>query len=45
MLCIVNPVSEEFWACVVGQDHGDFKSNRLHVDVFWFCFIHLRCIL
>jgi hypothetical protein len=30
---------------VVGQDHGDSKSNRLHVDIFRFCFIHLRHIL
>ena len=30
---------------IVGQDHGDAKSNQLHVDIFWFCFIHLRFIL
>ena len=26
----------------VGQDPSDIKSNRLHVAIFWFCFIHLR---
>jgi hypothetical protein len=29
----------------VGQDPSDSKSNRLHVDIFRFCFIHLRNIL
>ena len=27
-----------FWAYRVGQDPGDSKSNRLHVDIFRFCF-------
>ena len=33
---------------VVGQDPSDrlqSKSNRLHVDIFRFCFIHLKYIL
>ena len=31
-----------FWAYIVGQDPSDSKSNRLHVDIFGFCFIHLK---
>ena len=23
---------------MVGQDPSDSESNRLHVDIFWFCF-------
>ena len=23
---------------IVSQDPSDSKSNRLHVDIFWFCF-------
>ena len=23
---------------IAGQDHSDFKTTRLHVDIFWFCF-------
>ena len=30
---------------IVGQDSSDSKSNWLHVDVFRFCFNHLRYIL
>ena len=29
---------------IVGQDPSDSKSNRLHVDIFRFCFIHFRYI-
>ena len=29
----------------VGQDLGESKPNRLHVDIFWLCFIHLRYIV
>ena len=29
----------------VGQDPHDSKSNQLHVDIFWFRFIHSRHIL
>jgi hypothetical protein len=34
-----------FWGLVVGQNPSDSKSNRLHVDIFQTCFIHLRHIL
>ena len=27
-----------FLGIVVGQDYGDSKSSRLHVDIFRFCF-------
>ena len=27
---------------IVGQDPSGSKSNQLHVDIFRFCFIHLR---
>ena len=27
-----------FWAYRVGQDPSDSESNRLHVDIFRFCF-------
>ena len=30
---------------IVGQNPSDSKSNRLHVDIFRFCFIHSRYIL
>ena len=30
---------------IVGHDPRDSKSNVLHVDIFRFCFIHLRYIL
>ena len=30
---------------IFGQDPSDSKSNRLHVDIFQCCFIHLRYIL
>jgi hypothetical protein len=30
---------------IVSQDPSDSKSNRLHVDIFWFCLIHVRYIL
>ena len=30
---------------VFGQDPSDYKSNRLHVDIFRFCFIHLRYMI
>ena len=30
---------------IVGQDPSDSKFNRLHVDIFRFCFIHLRYVL
>ena len=30
---------------IVGQDPSDSKSSRLHVDIFQFCFIHVRYIL
>ena len=30
---------------IVGQDPSDFTSNRLHVDIFRFLFIHLRHVL
>ena len=30
---------------IVGHDPSDSKSNRLHVDIFRFCFIPLRYIL
>ena len=33
-----------FWFIIVGQDPSDSKSNRLHVDIFQFCLIHLRYI-
>jgi hypothetical protein len=29
---------------IVGQDPSDSKSNWLHVDIFYFFFIHLRYI-
>jgi hypothetical protein len=29
---------------IVGQDPSNSKSNRLHVDIFRFCFIHLKYI-
>ena len=29
---------------IVSQDPSDSKSNRLHVDILRFCFIHLRYI-
>jgi hypothetical protein len=34
-----------FWAYIVSQDASDSKSNRLHVDIFRFCFTKLRYIL
>ena len=37
-------VPEKFLG-IVGQDPGDYQSNRLHVDIFQFCFIHLGYIL
>ena len=30
---------------IVGQDLSDSKSNRLHVDIFRFCFVRLKYIL
>ena len=30
---------------MVSQDPSDSKSNRLHVQIFQFCFIHLKYIL
>ena len=30
---------------IVGQDPSDSKSSRLYVDIFRFCFTHLRYIL
>ena len=30
---------------IVAQDPSDSKSNQLHVDIFQFCFIHVRYIL
>jgi hypothetical protein len=36
-----DPVPEKFLG-IVGQDSSDFKSSRLHVGIFRFCFIHLR---
>ena len=35
---------QKFWG-IVGQDPSDSKSNQLHVDIFRFCFNHLRHIL
>jgi hypothetical protein len=29
---------------IVGQDPSDSKSNRLHVDILQFCFIHLSML-
>ena len=31
-------VPGKFWG-IVGQDPNEPKSNRLHVGIFWFCFI------
>ena len=39
------PVSRENFGHKIGWDPSDSKSNRLHVDIFWFFFINLRCIL
>ena len=36
---------ESFWTYIAGQDLSDSKSNRLHVDIYRFCFIHMRYIL
>ena len=42
----VRAVPEKFWALYrVSQDPSDSKSNRLHVHIFRFDFIHLRYIL
>ena len=30
---------------IVGQDPSYSKTNRSHVDIFQFCFIHFRYIL
>ena len=30
---------------IVGQDPSDSKSNRLHVDIFWFCLLIWGLIL
>ena len=30
---------------IAGQDPSDTKSSRLHLDIFRFCFIHLRYVL
>ena len=30
---------------IMDQDPSVSKSNRLHVDIFWFLFISLRCII
>ena len=38
------PVPEKFLG-IVGQEPSDFKSNWLHVDIFQFCFTHLRYIV
>ena len=40
----LEPVPRKFLG-IVGQDPSDSKSSRLHVDIFRFCFIHLRYIL
>ena len=42
---IANYCPGNFWAYIVSQDPSDSKSNRLHIDIFPFCFIHLRYIL
>ena len=35
----MNQCPGSFWAYIVGQDPSVyFKSNRLHVDIFRFCF-------
>ena len=44
-LMFVNQCPGGFWAYIVGQDPSDSKSSRLHVDIFWFCFIPLEYIL
>ena len=46
-------VQKETWAKpmpekvlgIAGQESSDSKPNRLQVDIFRFCFIHLRYIL
>ena len=38
------PVPRKFLG-IVGQVPSDSKSSQLHVDIFRFCFIHLRYIL
>ena len=38
------PVPGKFLS-IVGQDPSDSKFNRLHVDIFRFCFFHFRYIL
>ena len=40
----LGPVPRKFLG-IVGQDPNDSKSNRSHVDIFRFCYIHLRYIL
>ena len=37
------PLHKKF-SGIVDQDPSNSKSNRLHVDIFRFCFIHLRYI-
>ena len=39
--CLLEPVPGKFLS-IIGQDPSDSKSNQLHVDIFRFCFIHLR---
>ena len=42
--CMFHLVPGKFLG-IVGQDPSDSQSNRVHVDILWFCFIHLRYIL
>ena len=44
ILKVLVPVPRKFLG-IVGQDPSDSKSSRIHVDIIWFCFIHLRYIL
>ena len=40
---LYEPVPGKFLG-IVDQDPSDSKSSRLQVDIFRFCFIHLRYI-
>jgi hypothetical protein len=39
---VLGSVPGKFLDIIVGQDPSDSESNRLHVDIFWFCFHYVE---
>ena len=44
MMLEANQCPGRFWG-IIGDNHSVFKSNQLHVVIFWLFFIDLRYIL